>query len=103
MAVSHTHRRPLDGTTVRAADTVVYLPDHLQRRQKRRRAPGAGPGRLAHWRGPYGPDGAHYDALIRQVWGLRSGDVIDDAEAGRRDVALRQLRYALGEGREAWV
>ena len=82
MAVSHTHRRPLDGRTVRAAGNVVYLPDHFQRQKRPRRAPSAEPGTLEHRRSAYGSDSAHYDALIRQVWGLRSGGAIDDAKAG---------------------
>jgi hypothetical protein len=87
-----------------AGDIIPLPPNARQRRGRPRREarPDAQPSAIVPWPGAYaGRASAGYDDAIIMVWTLRDHGAIDDAEAAARDVALRRLRYALGEGREA--
>jgi hypothetical protein len=55
-----------------------------------------------HWPQPYRPQtGAGFDAALVQLWRLCDSNLITRDEAEAQDIALRRLRHALGEGREA--
>jgi hypothetical protein len=96
----------VSGPSRRAGGSVISFPDRLERRDRQPARPGArrdaGAEPLVHWAAPYRPsDSASYDLAVSQVWRLCDAGIIDRPEAEARDVVLRRLRFALGEGREA--